>query len=647
MHRKVYLKLVSLEEALKLLFERFGDSPLTKENVPLESAWGRVLAENAAAVLSSPAFNGAAMDGVALKSENSFGASERRPKILTIGVDAHWVNTGQVLPPQCNAVVMVENVIAGRAADGSETISLEKAVFPWQHVRKMGEDLVATESVLPPGTIIGAYEIGALAAAGLTAPLVFAKPKVTIIPSGSELAPMSQLTPEILSSGSKLPEFNSLILSALVREAGGEPTVTAIVPDDPDLIREAIIEACHGPADLVVINAGSSAGSRDFTAEIISVLGELLVHGVSIMPGKPTAIGVVEGKPVLGIPGYPVSAIISFEEFGQGLLARWQSREKAEKPQVVALPFQALPSRPGMEEILRVKLGRIDDSLIAVSLSRGAGTVSSLSRADGLIRVPAPVEGLAADSPTKVSLIRSLKEIDGALLAIGSHDNTLDLLDALLRKLRPGYRLTSAHVGSLGGLMALKASRCHLAGTHLLGADGIYNRAAISELLKGIPIKLVRLVDREQGLIVAPGNPLKLENLRDMTRKGIIFINRQRGSGTRVLLDWELARLGLDQNDIEGYEDEEYTHMNVAVAVAGGRVSAGLGVKSAALALGLDFLPVGMEQYDLAVSARYWDDPRMVSLMDVIRSQAFIAEAEALGGYGLEQTGEVVWDFPG
>ncbi|MDR2945568.1 MAG: molybdopterin biosynthesis protein [Candidatus Adiutrix sp.] len=647
MKRKVYLKLHTLDDALKLLFESFGESPLAKEKVPLEAAWGRTLAGNAAALLSSPAFHGAAMDGVAIRAESSFGASERRPKTLAIGREAHWVNTGQALPPGRDAVVMVENVVSGQSADGTETITLEKAVFPWQHVRKMGEDIVATESVLPPGTLIGAYEIGALAAAGLIAPPVFARPKVAIIPSGSELAPLSELTPEILASGARLPEFNSLVLSALVREAGGEPLVHPIVPDDPEQIRAAILEAVRGPADLVVVNAGSSAGSRDFTAEIISQLGELLVHGVSIMPGKPTAIGAVEGKPVLGIPGYPVSAVIAFEEFGLNLLARWQGRERLAKPQAWARPFQALPSRPGMEEILRVKLGRVDDQLIAVPLARGAGTVSSLSRADGLIRVPAPVEGFAADAPVPVSLIRSPGEIDGALLAIGSHDNTLDVLDGLLRKHRPGYRLTSAHVGSLGGLMALKAGRCHLAGTHLLGTDGLYNRAAISEHLKGVPIKLLRLADREQGLMVAPGNPLNVTGLRDLTRPGVTFINRQRGSGTRVLLDWELARLGLDQQSIAGYEDEEYTHMSVAAAVAGGRVSAGLGVKSAAMALGLDFLPVGVEEYDLAVSARYWDDPRLQSLLEVIRSQSFLEAAEALGGYGLSRTGEVLWEFEG
>ena len=651
MKRKVYLKLTSLAQARGLMFDAFAASPLGSERVPLAQARGRTLAENAVALVSSPAFHGAAMDGVALAAESTFGASERRPKTLRVGSEAWWVNTGRPLPPGCNAVVMVEDLSPGpgpgQADDGAETISLEKAAFPWQHVRKLGEDLVATESILPPGTVIGAYELGALGAAGVLRPLVFKKPMVDLIPSGSELEPLDRMTPELLESGKKLPEFNSLVLSALVEDIGGTAVAKAIVPDDPDQIRAAILASVRGPADLVVINAGSSAGSHDFTAEIIAELGELLFHGVSIMPGKPTALGRIEGKPVLGIPGYPVSAVIAFEEFGQNLLARWQNRTRPDKPQALAEPFAALPSRPGMEEFIRIKLGRVEDNLIAVPLPRGAGTVSSLSRADGIIRVPAESEGLPAGRPAQVDLIRTPQEIEGALLAIGSHDNTLDLLDSLLRRHRPGYRLTSAHLGSLGGLMALKAGQCHLAGSHLLGPDGVYNQAALRENLPGIPLRLVRLVDRVQGLILPPGNPLNLTGLADLARPEVTFINRQRGSGTRVLLDWELAGLKISPDDIRGYEDEEYTHMNVAAAVAGGRASAGLGVKSSAVALGLEFVPVGVEEYDLVIPERYWADPRIRSLLEVIRSPEFKNEVQSLGGYGLERTGEVVWTFAG
>lgn len=655
MQRKVYLNLTTLEKAKEIWFAALGEaSPLAAEAVPLGEAQGRTLAEPAVAALSSPAFHGAAMDGVAVQAEDTFGASQHKPKSLIIGREAHWINTGHPLPPGTNAVIMVENVImehgwrgaaqngAGSAEAGrEEAITIEQSAFPWQHVRKLGEDMVATEILLPPGTVIGAYELGALAAAGITRPRVLARPRVAIIPSGSELVSLDEATPELLSSGAKLPEFNSLILSALVRDAGGLPLVHPIVPDNREAIARALKEAAAGDADLLVINAGSSAGSHDYTAEIIAEVGELWVHGVNIMPGKPTALGRVGGKPVIGVPGYPVSAIISFEEFGQTLLARWQGRRMPPRPVAEARPFQALPSRPGMEECIRVKLGLVDDALVAVPLPRGAGTVTSLSRADGMIRVPADAEGIPAQEPVPVTLFRPREAIAGAVLAIGSHDNTLDLLDSMLRRANPRFSLTSAHVGSMGGLMALKAGRCHLAGSHLLdAATGEYNQAAIREHLQGIPVELVRLVDREQGLIIPRGNPDGVTGIADLARPGMRFINRQKGSGTRVLLDWQMGQLGITPDQIAGYEDEEYTHMNVAAAVLSGRASTGLAVRSAANALGLDFIPVGVEEYDLVIASRYWDDPRVKALMEVIRSAAFKEAVEAMGGYGTDFTGK-------
>ncbi len=644
MERNVYLKLTTLQEARDIWLSNLAASPLAFEEIPLEQAHGRTLAEPAVARLSSPAFHGAAMDGIAVKASDTFGASESGPKTLAVGEKAFWINTGHPLPDGTDAVIMVENIIR----EGEAEVRIEKAAFPWQHVRKLGEDMVATEILLPPGTLVGPYELGALAAAGVLRPTVFARPRVAIIPSGSELVPLSEAAPELLSSGAKLPEFNSLILASLVRNAGGEPLVLPIVPDHPQSIAEAIKKAAKSDADLIVINAGSSAGSHDYTASIIRHNGDLWVHGVNVMPGKPTALGRVRGKPVLGIPGYPVSAIIAFEEFGQSLLALWQGRRMPEAPQAEAVPFQPLPSRPGMEERVRVKLGQVGENLVAVPLPRGAGTVTSLSRADGIIRIPADVEGLPADVPAKVSLIRAKEQIAGALLAIGSHDNTLDLLDSFIRKAYPRFSLTSAHVGSMGGLTALKQRRCHLAGSHLLNpTDGRYNRAAIATHLRGVPVCLVRLVDREQCLIVPPGNPLGIAGIADLARPGVTFVNRQRGSGTRVLLDYELSRLGVSPDSIAGYENEEYTHMNVAAAVLSGRASAGLGVQAAANALGLDFVPVGTEEYDLVIAEEYWNDLRVEALLDVIRSAAFKNAVSALGGYGVDRTGELLWTFEG
>jgi putative molybdopterin biosynthesis protein len=643
MRQKQYRTLISPEEAFRLWIEKLGArgaSPLAVEEVPLTRARGRTLAVPEAARVSSPAFHGAAMDGIALKAEDSFGASASRPLTLTLNRSAFRINTGRPLPPGCNAVIMSEHVLPGAGED----VIIEQAAYPWQHVRKVGEDMVATEIVLPPGTLLGAYELGALAVSGVRRPRVFARPRVAVIPSGSELLPLDEATPERLAQGDSIPEFNSLILAALVEDMGGDALIFPIVPDDPALIAQAWKQAAE-EADLLLPIAGSSAGSRDFTAEIIAEHGELWVHGVSLMPGKPTVLGRIFGKPVLGAPGYPVSSIIAFEEFGQKLLALWQKRNPPQRPSSPAYPCQALPSKPGMEERIRVKLGRVDDKLFAVPLPRGAGTMTSLSRADGIISIPASDEGIAAGAPFPVTLIRERSQIDGALLAIGSHDNTLELLDSFLRRLFPPFCLTSAHVGSLGGLTALKNRQCHLAGSHLLDPkSGVYNQAAIREHLADVPVMLMRLADREQGLILPRGNPLHIRDIGDLARDDVRFVNRQRGSGTRVLLDWELARRAIRPQSIAGYDEEEYTHMNVAVAVLSGRASAGLGVRAAANALGLDFIPVGVEEYDLVIPRSYWQDERMQALAAVVRSEDFKRAVFCLGGYGIGRTGEIVWE---
>ena len=651
MKRNTYLTLLSPEQARANWYACLDASAfaLGEERVPLAQALRRVLSRPVAALRSSPAFHGAAMDGIAVQAEDTFTASARTPLRLKIGEQAYWINTGHPLPVGCNAVVMMENVNTetAQAAHGeAQWAVIEKAAFPWQHVRKMGEDMVATEIILPPGTCIGPYDLGALAAGGALEVPVFRRPRVSIIPSGSEIVPLADARDEDLRAGRVLPEFNSLIFSAMIAEAGGEASTLPVVPDDPEAIRAAIASAIT-TADMVILNAGSSAGSHDFTAHVLEGMGTVVTHGISVMPGKPTVLAVVDGKPVVGVPGYPVSAGISMEEFVLPLLALWQKRCVSERQKITAVPCNPLPSRPGMEERLRVKLGCVGDTVVAVPLPRGAGTITSLSRADGIIRIPRDSEGCNAGEPVTVELLRPATALAGALLAIGSHDNTLDLLDSMLRKAHPQYRLTSAHVGSLGGLMALKHGQCHLAGSHLLDpASGVYNRKAIEDNLDE-PMVLLRLVDREQGILTAPGNPLEIKTIEDLARPGVRFINRQRGSGTRVLLDYRLSCLDIAPARINGYRDEEYTHMNVAAAVLSGRVDAGLAVRAAANALGLPFMPIGVEEYDLVIPRRFFDTDAVQALLDVIRGEAFRRTVEGMGGYGTKKTGQIIWEYAG
>ncbi|MEJ2071258.1 MAG: substrate-binding domain-containing protein [Syntrophobacterales bacterium] len=433
-------------------------------------------------------------------------------------------------------------------------------------------------------------------------------------------------------------------MAGLVEEAGGLPEVWPIAPDEPTTLAE-VVKRAVAAADVVLVNAGSSAGSEDYTYQAVAALGEVLVHGVAMMPGKPTLLGVVAGKPVIGNPGYPVSAVLSFEEFAAPLITGMVGRRPSPRPTLTVQPSQNLPSKPGLTEYIRVTLGRVGDRVMATPLPRGAGTITSLVRADGMLKIPALSEGLEEDRPVTAELLVPLEDIEGTLVVLGSHDNTLDLLATLLRRRNPRLRLSSGHVGSLGGLMALRQGRAHLGGSHLYDPEtNSYNVPYIQKHLAGLPLKLINLAWRQQGFIVLPDNPLNIRTVTDLTRKEVRFINRQRGAGTRLLLDYLLKEEGIDPAALQGYDREEYTHMAVAANVKSGTADVGLGILAAARALGLDFIPLTPERYDLVVPESTFADPRFQELWATMRSPEFQRAAEALGGYDLKDCGKLMWE---
>jgi len=639
MKRRIYLRMKSLQEARELWLARFDLPALAgQEEVLTIEARGRVTAAPVLARRSSPAAHQAAMDGFAVAAAATFGATPDNPRLLHLGREAHPVNTGHLMPPGTDAVIMVEQVPDPEA----DPLVIEAPTFPWQHVRRVGEDMVKGEMVLPEGVEVTPWAQGALLAAGVTRMTVRRRPRVAIIPTGSELVPAQELDEEPASG--RLPEFNSVILAGLVEEAGGLPQVTPIVRDDPGALSAALKEAL-AEAEVVLINAGSSAGTEDYTYEAVAALGEVLVHGVAMMPGKPTLLGVAQGKPVIGNPGYPVSAVLSFEQFAAPLIAGMAGRRLEARTPLMVHPAQNLPSKPGLTEFIRVTLGRVGDKVIATPLPRGAGTITSLVRADGLLVVPSLSEGLEEDRPVAAELLAPPEDIEGTLVVLGSHDNTLDLLATLLRRRDPRLRLSSGHVGSLGGLMALRQGRAHLGGSHLLDPEtNTYNVPFIQRHLAGVPLKLINLAWRLQGLMVAAGNPKNVRSIKDLVRPGVSFINRQRGAGTRLLLDFLLKKEGIMAAALQGYEREEYTHMAVAVNVFSGVADAGLGILAAARALGLDFIPLLPERYDLVVPESTFGDARFQVLLEVIRSGEFQKAALALGGYDLKDCGQILYE---
>ncbi|RJR44794.1 MAG: molybdopterin biosynthesis protein [Desulfobacteraceae bacterium] len=638
MKRQIYLDLKTLEEAKRILFSRFGGLRTESEEIQVRDSLHRITAEPVFARFSAPTYHSAAMDGIAVKAESTYGTTERSPKTLKLGPDAVWINTGQALPEGFDSVIMVEKV---HDLD-EETLEIRSPSYPWQNVRKVGEDIVATQLLFPQHHEIRAYDMGALISAGLLSVKVLRRPMVAVIPTGSELAALGDLKSADDLKPGRIIEFNSAMLAGLIRESGAVPVVSGIVPDSEDQIAAALNGAVDSDAHVIIINAGSSAGSRDYTVHLIADMGEVLVHGVGMMPGKPTILGVIRGKPVIGNPGYVVSSAFSFQQFVRPLLYSLQGRRLPETRKVKVQPSRDLPSKLGTEEFLRVNIGKVGSKLIATPLQRAAGSITSLTRAEGLIRIPALSEGVSQNEEIDAELLVDEQEIERTIVVIGSHDITLDILADEVRRRGDDFRISSGNVGSLGGLMALRKGTSHMAGSHLLDVEtGEYNLSYVKRYLKGMKAAIYHLVLREQGLIVPKGNPKGIRGIRDLARKDVSFVNRQAGSGTRVLLDYRLGQEGIATEDIRGYEHEEFTHMAVAVDVLSGVADCGMGIYAAAKALGLDFVSMVEEQYDLIIPSEMLDLQGMQAILKAIQTDSFRERVRALGGYDPSKSGQL------
>jgi putative molybdopterin biosynthesis protein len=630
----------TLEEAKEVFFSRFKATQTTAaEEISTEDSQDRVTAEPIFAKMSAPFYHSAAMDGIVVRAKATYGITETHPKTLKIGIgrDALWINTGQAIPEDFDAVIMVEKV----HQLNEDEVEIRSPAYPWQHIRKVGEDIVATQLLLPQNHRIRPYDLGALISAGIFSFKVWKKPRVAIIPTGSELVHHREIRgPDRLKEG-QIIEYNSLILAGSVRECHAIPIIYDIVSDLEENIREALKKAVGSEADLIIVNAGSSAGSKDYTASIIGEMGEVLVHGVAMMPGKPTILGIVEEKPVIGNPGYAVSAALSFEQFIRPLLYRLQGYIAPKRRSLSVQPSRDISSKLGIEEFLRVNIGRVGDRTVATPLPRAAGSITTLTRAEGILRIPALSEGVMQNEEMEAELLVDEEEILNTVVVIGSHDITIDVLADEIRRRGHDIRISSGNVGSLGGLMALKKGTCHMAGSHLLDTEtGEYNISYIKRYLKGISVSIFHLVLRDQGLIIARGNPKAIGGINDLTRDDIAFVNRQAGSGTRVLFDYKLEQMGVVPESIKGYGHEEFTHMAVAVDVLSGAADCGLGIFAAAKALDLDFVPIEKEQYDLLIPSSILDDTNIQAILETIESQNFRERVTELGGYDPSKSGQ-------
>ncbi|MDI9597764.1 MAG: molybdopterin biosynthesis protein [Atribacterota bacterium] len=649
MKRNIYLSKISLEEAKQKLEKAISEGLIKlnpkNELLPIEKSLDRITSEPIFAKRSSLHYTAAAMDGIAVHSQSTENASEKNPVILSQKKDFLYVNTGNPLPEDFDSVIKIEDVIPVKDDNELQNeeenfldLKIFQSVSPGTNVRNIGEDIVTHQLILTANHKIRPIDIGALMAGGISEIRVWKKPRVAIIPTGEELVNLDE---KEIKAGDIL-DFNSRMLSNSVTQWGGEPVIYPIIRDIKEELKKTLQSAAT-ENDIVTVIAGTSAGSKDFTVKALADIGEILFHGIAIMPGKPTLAGIVQGVPVIGLPGYPVSYLIAAWEFVLPLVYKNLRQIPPERKKDKVLMAKKVVSKLGNEEFLRVKLAKIEDNIMAYPLSRGAGVISSLVEADALVRIPSLSEGLSLKEEIEAELLENNSNIDNTIIIIGSHDLILDVLRNKLQTSSPEFRLASFHTGSMGGLLALKQGITHLATSHLLDVEsGDYNFPYIRRILPGQKIIVVNMAYRQQGFIVPKNNPKNIFEVKDLVRSDVRLVNRQKGSGTRVLLDYLLEKSNINPAEIQGYNQEEFTHLMVASAVANKRVDVGLGIFSAAKAFDLDFVSLIKERYDLIIPEKYFNSPGIKRILGIIETDSFKNQVEELGGYDLSHCGKVL-----
>ncbi|WP_071461446.1 molybdopterin biosynthesis protein [Bacillus massilinigeriensis] len=624
-NRKVYLEDKPRQEAKEEILTAFTLNP-EHETIPVPEALGRVTSQPVYANISMPHYHASAMDGIAVLAEETYEAHEQRPLQLKLGDQFVYVDTGNNIPSQFNAVIMIEHV----QQLNEETIEIIEPATPWQHIRPIGEDIVQEEMLFPQGHTLRPPDLGAMLASGVTEVPVAKKPVVAIIPTGNEL-----VASDAGSAPGRIVEFNGTVFANYIKEWGGDPRLSAVVPDDPEKISAALLEAAE-TSDVIVINAGSSAGSKDYTVHIIGELGTVFTHGVATRPGKPVILGKINGKIVVGVPGYPVSAYLALEWFVRPLVCKYlqipePSRQKAE----VTLG-RRIVSTMGAEDFIRMNIGFVDGRLIANPLTRAAGVTMSLVRADGLLVIPANLLGYEQGDKVEVELLKPLEEIHNSIVFSGSHDMTIDLLSSHMKRKRADRKIVSSHVGSMAGLMAIRKGEAHVAGIHMLDPETKeYNLTYVKKILAGKKVVLYPFLKRTQGWMVPKGNPLGINDAADIARTGAEYANRQKGAGTRILFDLLLAEACLSPEQINGYDREMFSHLSVAAEVKGNIKATGLGILPAAKAMDLDFIPVADESYDLLMTQEFFESEKGRELLAVIQSEPFRNDVARIGGYAV------------
>jgi putative molybdopterin biosynthesis protein len=628
-----FLEVVSPEEARARFARRIDATPLGAESVPLAEALGRVLAHDVVALADAPPFDRSNVDGFAVRAVDTIGASDREPRILRLNAEviacghepkldvgggtATAVATGGIIPRGADAVVMIEHTELHD--DGAPAIEVRRTVAPGQFISYAGSDIARGETLLRRGARIGSREIGMLAAAGHGAIEVVRRPKVAVLSTGDELVP-----PGAALKAAQVYDSNGAIIAAAVAEAGGVPVAFGAFPDDEAKLEQAVRDALAA-CDMVVLSGGTSKGAGDLSHAIVSRLGEIVVHGVALKPGKPLCLGVAEGKPIVVLPGFPTSAIFTFHSFIAPLIrARAGVPPEAAQTVTARVPVR-IASELGRQEFVLVSLIDGETGVVAFPIGKGSGAVTSFSQADGFLAIDALAAALDAGGEAHVTLIGSAARAPD-LVIMGSHDVALDaVVGAIVDR---GFAARVLSVGSLGGAAAVARGECDIAPVHLIDPkSGQYNVHLVQPGLTLVPGWR-----RMQGILFRPGDA-RFENrsARDglaaaLADTSALMVNRNAGSGTRVLMDTLL-----DGRRPPGYANQPKSHNAVAAAIAQGRADWGLAIAPVANMYGLGFLPVAPEHYDFLVADRSRTHAAVAAFLAALQDEATRVRIRALG----------------
>ena len=610
-----YLELRSLDDALALLKKSFP-VPHRTEKVPVSRAAGRVVAKPVFAKYSVPEVNIAAMDGIAVRSRDTLGAGDNCP--VTIDHFSR-VNTGNIVPPEFDAVIMIEDVWEN---DGC--VQVRRSAMPWQHVRPAGEDIKENKLILARGHLIRPFDIGALVTYGVTSIEVLAV-KVGIIPTGSELVP-----PGVRPGPGQVVESNTVMAEVFLSQMGATCTRYPIAPDDPDIIKNTMKRAVF-ENDLVLISAGSSAGTRDFTESVIRSLGNLIFHGVAVKPGKPVMLGCVNNRPVLGLPGYPLAAQTVLREFAAPLLESW-GFAPAPSHSVTARLAQTLVSDLGFDEFVPIFVGRIGTQLVGTPHGKGAFAQMATVKANGYTHIPAPREGYEAGTELSIMLTTDPGSIERTLILTGTIEPALEKLADLVHD--RGLFIHATNPGNFSGILALKNNTCHAAPLILPAHDLLGTYQPLMQFPGIKDLAFIHIARVELGIASRDGL-----GLRDLVHAR--FINTRKETPSRSVLDALLAAKGIDRNTVNGYGQEVHGPPAVAVAIRNGFADAGICTSGIASANGLAFVPLAHEDYELAVRKEMLADPRIQALENAIRSPGYQALVKSVGGYDTSLSGSI------